>query len=390
MAGPVGCRPPNRTPLGVAALVQHRTHALPLRGLVVPDPDDAIHWSTQGVLWFLCLLLRSSRSPHRLSAQQAVPSSVWPRMRWAHAARLRSQGSPADYEDGGVQGRAPPYGRSLTGAERTELDRVTVGLPDPVPTLARSPSAPRVRATPPALSYTELAAQVRSSGLLQRRHAWYWRRIAVTVSAFVAIWVAVVALGDSWFQLLLAVALGFVVTQFGFLGHDAAHRQMFASARWNDWTARILSAVFAGLCLGWWKGKHNLHHADPNKEGRDPDIGPGALAFTREIAARRTRQPEPGSCAVRGGCSSRCSRSRGSTSTKRDCATSSRTGRPRIGAWRLPWSPRGWWRTSSRWRCSCPGAWPSPSSSCRWRSSACAWVGPSRRATRACRSCPGT
>ena len=153
--------------------------------------------------------------------------------------------------------------------------------------MTRSPIAPLVRIGPPALSYTELAAQVRSSGLLQRRQAWYWRRIALTVSAFVAIWVAVVALGDSWFQLLLAVALGAVVTQFGFLGHGAAHRQMFVSARWNDWTARILSAVFAGLCLGWWKGKHNLHHADPNKEGRDPDIGPGALAFTREIAARR-------------------------------------------------------------------------------------------------------
>ena len=135
--------------------------------------------------------------------------------------------------------------------------------------------------------YTELAARVRHSGLLNRRQAWYWRRIVVTIAVFVGIWAGVVALGDSWFQLLLAAALGVVVTQFGFLGHDAAHRQMFTSSRWNDWTARLLSAVFAGLCLGWWKGKHNLHHADPNKEGRDPDIGPGALAFTPEIAAQR-------------------------------------------------------------------------------------------------------
>jgi fatty acid desaturase len=142
--------------------------------------------------------------------------------------------------------------------------------------------------SPTASSYTELAAHIRQSGLMERRHFWYWRRITVTVAGFCLVWVAIVVLGNSWFQLVLAAVLGVMVTQFGFLGHDASHRQMFDSARWNDWMARILSAVFAGLCLGWWKGKHNLHHADPNKEGRDPDIAGGALAFTRDIAASRS------------------------------------------------------------------------------------------------------
>jgi fatty acid desaturase len=141
--------------------------------------------------------------------------------------------------------------------------------------------------SPTASSYTELAAHIRQSGLMERRHFWYWRRITVTVVGFCLVWAGIVALGNSWFQLILAAALGVMVTQFGFLGHDASHRQMFDSARWNDWMARILSAVFAGLCLGWWKGKHNRHHATPNMEGRDPDIGPGAIAFTRDIAEAR-------------------------------------------------------------------------------------------------------
>jgi fatty acid desaturase len=140
--------------------------------------------------------------------------------------------------------------------------------------------------------YTDLARQVRESGLLGRRYGWYWSRIAITVAGFAAIWVGVVLLGHSWLQLLLAAALGFTITQFGFLGHDAAHRQMFVSSTWNDWMSRILSAVFAGLCLGWWKGKHNLHHANPNMESYDPDIAPGALAFTRDAAA--ARQPGVG------------------------------------------------------------------------------------------------
>ncbi len=129
---------------------------------------------------------------------------------------------------------------------------------------------------------------IRESGLLRPRHGYYWTQITLAVLAFVGIWVGVVLLGNSWFQLLLAAALGVLATQFGFLGHDAAHRQMFGSASWNEWTSRILSGVFAGLSYGWWKDKHNRHHANPNMEGYDPDIAPGALAFTRDLADRRT------------------------------------------------------------------------------------------------------
>ena len=136
--------------------------------------------------------------------------------------------------------------------------------------------------------YTELARTVRDRGLLRRRYGYYWSRIALAVSAFVLVWAGIIALGNSWFQLVLAAVLGVVVTQFGFLGHDGAHRQMFDSAAWNEWTSRILAGVFAGLSYGWWKDKHNRHHVAPNQEGRDPDVAPGAIAFTRDIAARRS------------------------------------------------------------------------------------------------------
>ena len=136
--------------------------------------------------------------------------------------------------------------------------------------------------------YTDLARVVRETGLMRRRHGYYWSRIAFAVTAFVLVWAGIFALGNSWFQLILAAVLGVVVTQFGFLGHDGAHRQMFDSATWNEWTSRILAGVFAGLSYGWWKDKHNRHHVAPNQEDRDPDIGPGAIAFTRDIAARRS------------------------------------------------------------------------------------------------------
>jgi fatty acid desaturase len=43
-----------------------------------------------------------------------------------------------------------------------------------------------------------------------------------------------------------------------------------------------------GLSIGWWADKHHRHHANPNKEDHDPDIGEGVLAFTTAQAATRT------------------------------------------------------------------------------------------------------
>jgi fatty acid desaturase len=137
-------------------------------------------------------------------------------------------------------------------------------------------------------SYTDLALMVRESGLMGRCYGYYWRSLGLAVLALVALVAGMVWLGNSWLQLVLAALLGVVLTQFGFLGHDAAHRQMFVSAAWNEWTARILSGAGAGLSYGWWRGKHNLHHAAPNQVGRDPDIAAGAVVFTAEIAAQRT------------------------------------------------------------------------------------------------------
>jgi len=136
--------------------------------------------------------------------------------------------------------------------------------------------------------YAELSRQVRDAGLLNRRRGWYLGVIAATVAAFAGTWVAVVLLGDTWWQLALAAVLAVVSTQFGFLGHDTAHRQVFGSHAGNAWAARVLSCGFAGLSYGWWMGKHNKHHNAPNQVGKDPDIGPGPVAFHPAAARGRT------------------------------------------------------------------------------------------------------
>jgi fatty acid desaturase len=175
-------------------------------------------------------------------------------------------------------GASPFLGDSIPGEPGAALPGPAEPPPDPGP----------ARPVREQSLYTDLAAAVRESGLMQRRYGYYWSRIGAAVAAFALVWVAFFWLGNSWLQLVLAAVLGIVLTQFGFLGHDGAHRQIFCSSVWNDWTSRVLAGVFTGLSYGWWKDKHNRHHATPNQEGRDPDIGPGGIAFTRDVAAGRT------------------------------------------------------------------------------------------------------
>ena len=172
------------------------------------------------------------------------------------------------------------------------MDSADDALPPVELSERESPGAERTRRPPlsdrGASSYVQLARRVREAGLLHPRHGYYWSTFAAMLLAVAGLAAAVSWLGNSWWQVALAVGCGMVMAQFGFLGHDAAHRQIFASPSWNDWTARVLSGAFTGLSVTWWKGKHTRHHAAPNQEGRDPDIAPGLLAFTPAIAEGRS------------------------------------------------------------------------------------------------------
>jgi fatty acid desaturase len=136
--------------------------------------------------------------------------------------------------------------------------------------------------------FAALRRAVASAGLLDRRPVAYAFRIALTLASYAAIWVAMVFIGNSWWQTLTAVALGLAFTQIAFLGHDGGHQQVFTSRRANDAFGRVLGDLLTGLSYGWWIDKHNRHHANPNKEDHDPDIGDGVLAFTTGQVAART------------------------------------------------------------------------------------------------------
>ncbi|MBT2514210.1 acyl-CoA desaturase [Arthrobacter sp. ISL-30] len=137
------------------------------------------------------------------------------------------------------------------------------------------------------LSYSELLKAVRAEGLLERRVGFYVTVFSALVTLLAGTWVGFAVIGDSWFQLIIAAALGVICTQLSFLAHEAGHRQIFASRRANDWSARLLATSVAGISYSWWEQKHGAHHNHPNVISKDPDIKTNALVFHTEAAEKR-------------------------------------------------------------------------------------------------------
>jgi fatty acid desaturase len=128
--------------------------------------------------------------------------------------------------------------------------------------------------------YADLLRRIKGAGLLERRVGYYFTKIAVTGALLAAAWVTFVVLGDSWWQVAVAVVLAFLFTQIGFIGHDAGHGQIFRTKRANYLVGLLHGNLAIGLSYGWWVDKHNRHHSHPNQEGKDPDIGVGVVSFT--------------------------------------------------------------------------------------------------------------
>ena len=101
-----------------------------------------------------------------------------------------------------------------------------------------SPGIIRTKPQTPAHTgsdFTELAATIRGSGLLRRRYGYYWTKLVAVPVVLTAAVLAFIWIGDTWWQLFTAVGFAVLFTQIAMLGHDAAHRQIFVSGRWNDW-----------------------------------------------------------------------------------------------------------------------------------------------------------
>ena len=136
-----------------------------------------------------------------------------------------------------------------------------------------APTARVRKPNPVTQSYTALAQAVRDKGLLSRTR-WFYGVLLIGLGlALGGVVTGFILLDDSWFQLLIAAALGVILTQFAFLGaRGLAPPGARARARPTTGSAGSWPSSCVGISYSWWMNKHTRHHANPNKVGKDPDI----------------------------------------------------------------------------------------------------------------------
>jgi fatty acid desaturase len=148
--------------------------------------------------------------------------------------------------------------------------------------------AERLRGAP---RFNDLVQEVRQAGLLDSQPGYWISQILLSLLFLAAGGVAFFTLGDSWWQLAVAVYFGVCWTHLGFLGHDVSHRQVVRGRT----QSRLLGLVVGNLALGFSYGgfvRHHMeHHAYPNHLDRDPDIARRRVILVPE---RPEAGPGPG------------------------------------------------------------------------------------------------
>ncbi|MDY7090832.1 MAG: acyl-CoA desaturase [Actinomycetota bacterium] len=132
--------------------------------------------------------------------------------------------------------------------------------------------------------FAELGRRINQAGLLRRRPGYYALRLSLVAGALILGWSAFFLIGASWWTLAVAVFLAVAFAQTALVAHDLAHRQVFRTNRPSSRAGLIAGNLAIGMSYGYWMDKHTKHHANPNHDDLDPDVGPGVLVWSREAA----------------------------------------------------------------------------------------------------------
>ncbi|MFD3685343.1 fatty acid desaturase family protein [Nocardiopsis sp. NPDC058631] len=119
---------------------------------------------------------------------------------------------------------------------------------------------------------------------MERTPVYFAVRLSLIGLSFIGVWVAFFLLGDTWWQMLTAVAMAAVFGQVGLVSHELAHLQIFRSRRISEVFGRLVGNLGIGLGYGWWQDKHTRHHANPNHEDLDPDVQPDIFVWSEDQA----------------------------------------------------------------------------------------------------------
>ncbi|CAN0287824.1 unnamed protein product, partial [Hapterophycus canaliculatus] len=92
-----------------------------------------------------------------------------------------------------------------------------------------------------------------------------------------AVSVACVVWSDRWdVNMFGALLMAVFWQQCGWLAHDFLHhQQVFKNRAYGDLAGVFWGNLMQGFSVGWWKNKHNTHHAVPNLHESSADAHDG-------------------------------------------------------------------------------------------------------------------
>src|SRR5262245_52920731 len=135
----------------------------------------------------------------------------------------------------------------------------------------------------------ELRRRVDRAGVSDATGNLYGIRMVVLVASLGLVFTLMTAPASVWIRMLGAVMSGFLVVQFGFVGHDAGHGSISRRRLVNDACGHFGMSIVAALNFSHWRRAHAVHHRTSQREGEDPDMEFDVLfsVYDRSAEAKR-------------------------------------------------------------------------------------------------------
>jgi fatty acid desaturase len=122
----------------------------------------------------------------------------------------------------------------------------------------------------------DLHAELEQRGLFEHSHFWK-RKLLIWVPMFFASYFALLVLPFGPLWLLLVPLAAVAQLTMGYVGHDAGHNALSKRLWVNDVWGHFGMTFLCGMSFGFWRSRHNRHHANCQEVGGDPDMHFGVL-----------------------------------------------------------------------------------------------------------------
>mmetsp|Transcript_10084 Transcript_10084/g.14233 ORF Transcript_10084/g.14233 Transcript_10084/m.14233 type:complete len:371 (+) Transcript_10084:90-1202(+) len=124
-------------------------------------------------------------------------------------------------------------------------------------------------------AYRELRSKLIVSGMFKSNKMYYAYKCLSNLMIWAFGCLCVLKSDSFSVHMFGAFLLALFWQQCGWLSHDFLHHQVFKNRTYGDYAGVFWGNVCQGFSVGWWKNKHNTHHAVPNLHESCPDAHDG-------------------------------------------------------------------------------------------------------------------